>query len=237
MSINVLANVRRRAFAATSSVESGPAGVRGVAAVSGSDRSMGERSARESREQRSGESEPRDRRELEVQREALTQWVLGAFEVVSERDVPAAGPLPDSAAGERMAPPRDPRLEEVVLKFMYALFHALDDIDAAEPTLELINAVPGVRAGRHAFGERLDALARRIAAEPSASPGSAAQLVIRHAEVIQVIQANARRASAQANLGSALAALLHRLANALRAAPSLGYGAPATAGAMLRVRA
>lgn len=197
-----------------------------------------------------GRQRPREERELDEQRRALTKLVLGVFEVELEQEAAPAAAGDAPAAGGAAALPRalDPRLEQAILEFMYALFHALDQIDDAEPTLAYGLAAPGhsPTSGRSAFGERIDLLASRIAALPptplSPSEGAAAAslsagLELAHLGVLRVIHGAAAVMDETGNPRLALAALLRRLANAMHVAPTLGYGTSANAGALLRVRA
>ncbi len=197
-----------------------------------------------------GRQRSREERELDEQRRALTKLVLGVFEV--DLEVPSAAQPPrDAAAPGGAGAPRkllDPRLEQSILEFMYALFHALDQIDDAEPTLALGLAASGASppSGRSAFGERIDLLASRIALLPtaaahpagtSAAPSLSAGLEVAHLGVLRVIHGDAAVPDEVAHPRLALAALLRRLANAMHVAPTLGYGSSANAGALLRVRA
>ena len=203
------------------------------------------------RERGEGRHRPREERELDEQRRALTKLVLGVFEVEPDAG-PVAAPAGDAGASGSANSPRkelDPRLEQSILDFMYALFHALDQIDDAEPTLALGLAAPSHAppSGRSAFGERIDMLASRIAVLPStpapADPTSAAGLSLSaglelaHAGVLRAIHGDAAVSIEAAHPRLALAALLRRLANAMHVAPTLGYGSSANAGALLRVRA
>lgn len=199
-------------------------------------------------QQGKGRQRPREERELDEQRRALTKLVLGVFEVEPEAES-AVAPAGDAAASGGADAPRkalDPRLEQAILEFMYALFHALDQIDDAEPTLAYGLAAPGhaLASGRSAFGERIDLLASRIAAlppRPSDRGGAAASLSagleLAHSGVLRVIHGDAAVPNEASHPRIALAALLRRLANAMHVAPTLGYGTSANAGALLRVRA
>ncbi len=203
------------------------------------------------RERGEGRQRPREERELDEQRRALTKLVLGVFEVEHEVGSAAAPADAAAAAGGADGPRKalDRRLEQAILDFMYALFHALDQIDDAEPTLALGLGAPGHAppSGRSAFGERIDLLASRIAALPStpapADPAGAAALSLSaglelaHAGVLRVIHGDAAVPNEPGHPRVALAALLRRLANAMHVAPTLGYGSSANAGALLRARA
>lgn len=192
---------------------------------------------------------PREQRELDEQRRALAKLVLGVFEV--QADTEAALPPADAAAQPGSAtaprPMLDPRLEQAILEFMYALFDALDQIDDAEPTLTFgVAGQTAAPVGRSAFGERIDLLAGRIAALPPAAVAPAsggyaaslsAGLELAYLAVLRVFNADAAAPAEPGLLRQALAALLRRLANAMHVAPTLGYGTSGNAGALLRVRA
>jgi hypothetical protein len=183
---------------------------------------------------------PREERELDEQRRALASMILGVFE--ADTHPGGAAPAQTQAAAPPQAAPdaapraaRDPLLEGAIVEFMYALFQALDQIDDAEPTLAYRAAVPGhgAASARSGFGERIDLLASHIAAAAHAPP----RLERAHAGVLNAIVGAAAASADTGHARSALAALLRRLANAMHVAPSLGYGASANAGALLRVRA
>ncbi len=206
---------------------------------------------------------PREERELDEQRHALARMILGVFEPEGS---PGDAPLDESggeagrgpggeiaaaaseAASAAAQTARNSLLEQAVVEFMYALFHALDQIDDAEPTLAHHALAPAGAAsgGRSAFGERLDLLAGRILAPPavsSSAPGSAhdtgvpPRLLRAYEGVLRTIHGERAVAPGAADPRHALAALLRRLANAMHVAPTLGYTAAATMGALLRVSA
>jgi hypothetical protein len=203
---------------------------------------------------------PREQRELEEQRHALARMILGVFEPAGAPE--DAGATGGSAAGEPGAEmsaaardaasaaqtARDLRLEQAIVEFMYALFHALDQIDDAEPTLAQRVLAPGgaAAAGRSAFGERLDLLAARMLAAPAVASGAAGaahdggvppRLMRAYEGVLHAIHGAPTVAPGGADPRHALATLLRRLANAMHVAPTLGYSAASTAGGLLRVSA
>lgn len=238
-------------------LEIGAAGARVVGSTQGGKR-VGKDDDERSQQDTAGQGRPREERERDTQRQALARLILGAFDVIVEPGpagpdaTPAATPKPQ---GGKAAVVRDPELERAILEFMYALFHALDQIDDSEPMIEVVSRQVGfgpgaARTGRNAFGERLELLARHVAAEPAegapvpadAVPGFegvAPRLAHSYTEVLRLIHAAGRadRPSSAATPRAQLAALLVRLANAMHVAPTLGYGMPSAAGAMLRVRA
>jgi hypothetical protein len=205
---------------------------------------------------------PREQRELEEQRHALARMILGVFEPAGAlEDAPAAataGPAAGEPGAEMSAAARDAasaaqaardlRLELAIVEFMYALFHALDQIDDAEPTLAHGVLVPGgvAAGGRSAFGERLDLLAARMLAVPAVASSAAGaahhngvppRLMRAYEGVLHAIHGVPTAAPGGADPRQALAALLRRLANAMHVAPTLGYSAASTAGGLLRVSA
>ncbi len=234
---------------ATSPAEPGGAAGRAVTSSKGIE-SPAQKDAGAQQGEGQPQRRPREQRELDEQRRALAKLVLGVFEV--QVDPKAAAPSGDAAAPTGTAAPRqalDPRLEQAILEFMYALFDALDQIDDAEPTLTYgVAGAPASAApsGRSAFGERIDLLASRIAKAPPATAtqgGSAsvtslgAGLELAYLGVLRVFHAGAAAPAEPGVLRMALAALLRRLANAMHVAPTLGYGTSGNAGALLRVRA
>jgi hypothetical protein len=211
---------------------------------------------------------PREERELDEQRRALARMILGVFEPAgSPADGASGAPAggqggeprrgPDGehsdggspAAGDvASAPPatRNVLLDQAIVEFMYALFHALDQIDDAEPTLahRALAASGAASGGRSAFGERVDLLANRLLAAADATPGAAGRAVsgglsTRLARAYEAVlrAIHSERAGAAVDPRPELAALLRRLANALHVAPTLGYATSSTAGALLRVTA
>ena len=256
MSVNPFPFNHTRDFAATAPLELGAAG-RVVNSAQGV-RRIGEEDGRESRRQGEDRGKPREEREHDAQRQALAKLILGAFDVIVDDQAPPSNEPGLSASG-RAEPDqpqsviRNPRLEEAILEFMYALFHALDQIDDAEPTVEFVTRPMGIgpgsgRTGRNAFGERLDLLARRVALPPAdVTPpavdamagfeGIDPRLARSYADVLRLIHGDARTERSSTAPRMQLAALLLRLANAIHVAPTLGYGTPSAAGAMLRVRA
>lgn len=257
MSVNPFPFTQTRELASTSPAELGTASARALAAARTGKR-VGEDEEGRGQGDGSGQGRPREERERDTQRQALARLILGAFDVVTEASgatpsVPPAASAPLN--GAKPAAARDPELERAILEFMYALFHALDQIDDAEPLIEIVNRQVGfgpgaVRAGRNAFGERLELLARHVASQPpedlvlpadtvSGFEGVAPRLALSYTEVLRLIHAGGRadRTNAATTPRAQLAALLVRLANALHVAPTLGYGMPSAAGAMLRVRA
>lgn len=218
---------------------------------------------------------PREERERGEQRQSLARMILGVFEPpgspggapsgesrgesgseaggqsggehrggeLSAGDAPVAS---DAASAAQAA--RNLLLEQAIVEFMYALFHALDQIGDAEPTLAHRALAPGGAAGggRSTFGERLDLLAGRILAAPAVSASAAGgslgsgvppRLMRAYAGVLHAIHGEPAVAPGGADPHHALAALLRRLANAMHVAPTLGYTAAATAGGLLRVSA
>jgi hypothetical protein len=195
---------------------------------------------------------PREERELDEQRQALARLIVGVFEVEGEsgggEPLREADPAPTQDAATAPQPLRNPELEQAVIEFMYALFHALDQIDDAEPTLAYrVPASGSAAAGsRSAFGERLDLLASRIAAASPPAPGSSAEaaefglsprLVLGYTSVLRAIHGDPALLTPASDTRPALAALLRRLANAMHVARTTGYATAATAGALLHVRA
>jgi hypothetical protein len=254
MSINPFPFTQTGEFAATSPIDLGTPGGRVVASTKG--KRVAEDDEGRGQGQRSGGGRPREERERDTQRQALARLILGAFDVIV--DAPAADTGTAAMAAPKPTLPaavRDPELERAILEFMYALFHALDQIDDDEPLIEIVSRPIGLgpgaaRPGRNAFGERLELLARHVAAAPpedvavtdDAVPGFegvAPRLARSYTEVLRLIHVGggADRPNAAATPRAQLAALLVRLANALHVAPTLGYGLPSAAGAMLRVRA
>lgn len=222
---------------AAGSAEHGAMGGRAVNATKGVE-SPGQRDAAAMRHHgdAGGQPRPREERELDEQRRALASLILGVFEAGAGS---GHAPAQTSAAaqGSAAAAPeaRNLLLEQAIVEFMYALFHALDEIDDAEPTLAHRVAGPGhaVSGGRSAFGERVDLLAARVAASPNPPP----RLGRAHAGVLRAIHGDVQAPAEAGDARFALAALLRRLANAMHVAPALGYGTSANAGALLRVRA
>lgn len=257
MSVNPFLTTQPREFATTSSVDLGPAGGRIVGGAK-SGRRVGEDDDGRDQGETSGQGRPRDERERNTQRQALARLILGAFDIIVEAPAgdsgasSAAAPLP---AGAKPTPARDPDLEIAILEFMYALFHALDQFDEAEPEIEIVCRQVGygpgaTRAGRNAFAERLDLLARHVATVPldgASVPGDTVpgfegvdpRLARSYTEVLRVLHAGGRadRPGSSTTPRGQLGALLLRLANAMHVAATLGYGMPSAAGAMLRVRA
>jgi hypothetical protein len=259
MSVNPFPFTQTRDFAATAPVELAASGTRAVSSTKAAKR-VGDDDDADARQrgEGSGRGKPREERERDTQRQALAKLILGAFDVIV--DTPSGAPAgpgnadsnPHRSSGAG-ATVRDPELERAIMEFMYALFHALDQLDDAEPAIEIVTRPMGIgpgstRSGRNAFGERLDLLARRVAAVPSDSvaldvdtvagfEGVAPRLARSYADVLQVIQGDKRveRTHSGASPRAQLAALLLRLANAMHVAPTLGYGMPSAAGAMLRV--
>lgn len=257
MSVNPFPFTQTRDVAATSSLELGTGSARAVGSAKTGKR-IGEDDDGRGQGDASDQGRPREERERDTQRQALARLILGAFDVIV--DTPTADgsaaptPVPKPASAQPR-PVRDPELESAILEFMYALFHALDQIDDTEPLIEIVSRQVGfgpgaARTGRNAFGERLELLARHVAATPAdgarvpedAVPGFegvAPRLALSYTEVLRLLHAAGRadRPSTATTPRAQLAALLIRLANALHVAPTLGYGMPSAAGAMLRVRA
>ncbi|MFZ2651538.1 MAG: hypothetical protein WA210_15690 [Burkholderiaceae bacterium] len=213
--------------------------------------------ARQARDGHPGQRR-REEREFDEQRRALAALVLGVFEARSESRAgePGRSSAPASRQVSIGAPlsSRDLQIEQAIVEFMYALFEALDQFDAAEPTS--IDRRHGARpdsaaaGGRSAFGERVDRLARRIAvawpgpasdeglpAAASLSPSPLSRLARAHAGVLSAIHSDGVFPAPASDPRIDLSALLRRLANALHVAPTLGYAAAGTAGALLRVLA
>ena len=195
---------------------------------------------------------PREEHELDEQRQALARLIVGVFEAEGEsaggEAVREVDPPPAQDAATAPQPLRNPELEQAVIEFMYALFHALDQIDDAEPTLAYRVPASGSAAvgSRSAFGERLDLLASRIAAAAPAAPGSSAdaaasslspRLVLGYTCVLRAIHGDPALLTPPSDARPALAALLRRLANTMHVARTTGYATAATAGALLHVRA
>lgn len=252
MSVNPFPFTQTRELAATSPIDPGSTGGRVVASSKG--KRVAEDDEDRGQGQGSGQGRPREERERDTQRQALARLILGAFDVVVDAPAADAGAVP-KPAGASTSAVRDPELERAILEFMYALFHALDQIEDSEPLIEIVSRQVGLgpgaaRAGRNAFGERLELLARHVAAEPpedapaaddavAGFEGVAPRLARSYSEVLRLIHAGGRtdRPNTATTPRAQLAALLMRLANALHVAPTLGYGLPSAAGAMLRVRA
>ena len=260
MSVNPFPFTQTRDFAATSPLELGSSGTRAVSSAMGSKRVGDDSEPEGSRRRREGASQgrPREEREHDAQRQALARVILGAFDVNSDArpaDTPDRAVADQHGAGPEAphAVSRDPRLEAAILEFMYSLFHALDQIDDAEPTIEFVTRPMAIgpgsgRTGRNAFGERLDLLVRDIAVDPGNAwlksteslpgfEGIEPRLALSYSEVLTVLHGDARPERHGSSPRAQLAALLMRLANAMHVAPALGYGMPSAAGAMLRVRA
>lgn len=259
MSVNPFLFTQTRDFAATSPVDLTSAGTCVVSSATGSKRIGDDDDNRAPREGGS-KGRPREERERDTQRQALAKLILGAFDVIVDAapadasGVPAA-PARTAGPAAAQAAERNPELERTILEFMYALFHALDQIDDSEPLIEIVSRPMGIgpgtaRAGRNAFGERLELLARHVAAPPPETQvpvadeipgleGVAPRLARSYVDVLQVIHGHRRadKPNSGASPRALLAALLVRLANAMHVAPTLGYGMPSAAGAMLRVRA
>lgn len=237
MSVNPFPFTQTRELAATSPIDPGTPGGRVVASSKG--KRVAEDDEGRGQGQESGQGRPREERERDTQRQALARLILGAFDVIVDAPVADAGAAPKRVDARPVAP-RDPELERAILEFMYALFHALDQIDDSEPLIEIVSRQVGLgpgaaRAGRNAFGERLELLARHVAAVPfedAAVPddavpgfeGVAPRLARSYTEVLRLIHAGGRadRPNAAATPRAQLAALLVRLANALHVAPTLG---------------
>jgi hypothetical protein len=257
MSVNPFPFTQAREVAATSPLDLGSGSARPVGSARSGKR-IGEDDDGRGQGETSGQGRPREERERDTQRQALARLILGAFDVIVDTPSSAASapPAPVPKPATAMASPvRDPELERAILEFMYALFHALDQIDDTEPLIEIVSRQVGfgpgaTRTGRNAFGERLELLARHVAAiPPDGAPvpddavpgleGVAPRLARSYTEVLRLLYAAGRadRPSSAATPRAQLAALLIRLANAMHVAPTLGYGMPSAAGAMLRVRA
>lgn len=260
MSVNPFPFTQTRDLAATSPLEHSASGKRVVVSAAGSKR-IGEHDDRDSRrhDDDAEHPKPRDERERDAQRQALSNLILGAFDELI--DAPAASTLQQAApvdrdtSGNRSRPAeRHPDLEKEILEFLYALFQALDQIDDAELNLDGMarpfGTAGGSRGGRSAFGERLDLLARRVASGPvellpaaqaglQGLEGVAPRLARSYLAMLGLVQGEGRTERPGTSPRAQLAALLLRLANALHVAPTLGYGTAsgAGAGAMLRVRA
>jgi hypothetical protein len=256
MSSNPFALSPTRDFAATAPGDLGAPGTRIVARANAVRRYAEDdpQGARQSGQGAAGRR-PREERERDALRRALSELILGAF------DAPAATePAPPDDAGTNPAFPgargaraaaADPRLQPALLEFMYALFHALDQIDDAEPTLEFAAFPQGLanpRSMRSAFGERLELLARRIAvpppdarADPDPAPagfeGVDARLARGYVDVLVVLKGAGPWDGPEPQGRARLSALLRRLANAMHSAPTLGCGLTSSVGAMLRVSA
>jgi hypothetical protein len=258
MAVNPFPFTQTRDLAATSPLERSTAGKRVVVSAAGAKR-IAEQDDMDSRQHDEGAEhpKPRDERERDAQRQALSNLILGAFDELI--DAPAASTSQHAAldgrdtSGHGAGPAEQhPDLEKEILEFLYALFQALDQIDDAEPTLDGVirpfGAAGGGRSGRSAFGERLDLLARRIASGPvellpkaqaglEGLEGVAPRLARSYLAMCGLVQGGGRTERPGTSPRAQLAALLLRLANALHVAPTLGYGAASGAGAMLRVRA
>ena len=218
-------------------VEHGAMGARAVHSTQGVESPAQKDGASARQHGEGGAQRPREERELDEQRRALAALILGVFEADPHAAGTAhahAGAAPQGGATTPQAA-RNPLLEPAIVEFMYALFHALDEIDDAEPTLAYRVAAPthGATSGRSAFGERVDLLAGRIAASSHPPP----RLERAYAGVLRAIHGDAAAFVLASEPRHALAALLRRLANAMHVAPTLGYGTSANAGALLRVRA
>ena len=259
MSVNPFPFTQTRDFAATSALELGSSGTRAVSPAQASKR-IGKDEAQGSPKQRdgTGQGKPREERERDAQRHALAKLILGAFDVIDdlpivEAQVSGANPQDEALANEARAAARNLQIEQAILEFMYALFHALDQLDDAEPTVEFVTRPMGIgpgsgRAGRNAFGERLELLAQRVAAVPvELAPGSGKflpgfegvdlRLASGYGEVLRLLHGDVHEGRLSSSPRAQLTVLLLRLANAIHIAPTLGYGLPSAAGAMLRVRA
>ncbi len=258
MSVNPFPFTQTRDLAATSPLEHSTSGKRVVVSAAGSKR-IGEHDDKESRQREDGAEhpKPRDERERDAQRQALSNLILGAFDELIDAPAPSTSQhagfadRDTSGNGLRQAE-RHPDLEKEILEFLYALFQALDQIDDTEPTIDSVSRPFGAagvgRSGRSAFGERLDLLARRVASGPvelmpktqgglEGLEGVAPRLALSYLAIRGLVQGEGRTERTGTNPRAQLAALLLRLANALHVAPTLGYGAASGAGAMLRVRA
>lgn len=258
MSVNPFPFTQTRDLAATSPLEHSASGKRVVVSAAGSKR-VGEHDDRDTRRYDDGAEhpKPRDERERDAQRQALSNLILGAFDELI--DAPAASTSQHAALDDRdisglgsRPVERHPDLEKEILEFLYALFQALDQIEDAEPALDSMSrpfgAAGGGRGGRSAFGERLDLLARRVASGPvellpkaqaglEGLEGVAPRLARSYLAMLDLVQGGGRTERPGGSPRAQLAALLLRVANALHVAPILGYGAASGAGAMLRVRA
>ena len=258
MSVNPFPFTQTRDLAATSALEHSTSGKRVVVAAAGSKR-IAEHDDKNPRQhdEAAEHHRPRDERERDAQRQALSNLIVGAFDELV--DAPAASTSQHAVldggdtSGHGARPvERHPDLEKEILEFLYALFQALDQIDDAESTLEGLTrpfgAAGGGRSGRSAFGARLDLLARRVASGPlellpkaqaglEGLEGVAPRLARSYLAMLGLVQGGGRTERPGTSPRAQLAALLLRLANALHVAPTLGYGAASGAGAMLRVRA